>query len=273
MNWRRRQVLLAVFRVVRSGIYRSLATWDKVWGNQNPLAIYCYHSIGDDWRFSVRQSELKKQLFYLAGQGTPVTLSDVEAYLQGRKELPRPAFAITFDDGYADIFESKHLFRRLGIRPTVFVLSDRKAANRNILATEKPLLEPVQIKSLRKSGWYIGSHSATHSVLTNLNKDRLRHEITDSKRKLQRMIGAPVRFFSYPKGKYSNSVIETVNRAGYTIAVSMDDGLIGRDTSRVHVPRIGVDQTHSFSEFTTLASPSVVAFRNMVKRSAFGKYV
>lgn len=273
MTVKRKHMLLSVFRKVRSGIYLSLAAWDRVWGKQNPLAIYCYHSIGDDWRFSVRPTELRKQLYYLAGQATPVTLSDVEAYLHGRKELPKPAFAITFDDGYADIFESRQLFRRLGIRPTVFVLSDRKAANRNILATEKPLLEPIQIKSLRKSGWYIGSHSATHSVLTNVNKDRLKYEITESKRKLQRMIGAPVRFFSYPKGKYSNAVIETVNKAGYTIAVSMDDGLIGRDTSRVHVPRIGVDQTHSFAEFTTLASPSVVAFRNMVKRSAFGKYV
>lgn len=262
-----------VFRVVRSAVYQGLASWDRFTGRENPLAIYCYHSVSDDWFNGVHPAELRKQLFHLAGRATPVTLSEVESYLFGRKQLPRPAFAITFDDGYADIYDTKQLFRRLGIRPTVFVVSDRNAVNRNILGTDKELLTPEQIRQLRKSGWFIGSHSATHSVLTNLNRERLRREITLSKRKLERMIGAPVRFFAYPRGMYSQSVIDTVNRSGYTLAVSMDEGLIGKDTSRVHVPRISVDKSHSFSEFTTLASPSVVMFRNRLKRSVFSRYV
>jgi hypothetical protein len=77
-------------------------------------AILMYHSVQDEpelyansigmgiihaTKMFARQMELVSTRF------SPVTINDIELFLNGRKPLPRRAVAITFDDGYADNLE------------------------------------------------------------------------------------------------------------------------------------------------------------------------
>lgn len=260
--------------MTRRVAYVSLGQWDTWHKRTNPITIYAYHSIAKDrWRFSLDPSEFIKQMKELTSWAHPIRLSDVQAYLHNKLILKRPVFVITFDDGYEDILSVTPILKKLHIYPTVFALASPSDANRQTLGTNKPLLNAQSLKQLVSLGWEIGCHSATHRQLTKVPDEDLQAEIKTAKQMLEKQVGIPVSYFAYPKGTYNQRVIDAVKAAGYKLAASMDDGQITRDSNRWRLPRVGVDRSHSFAEFKHVAAPSVIAFRNLIKQSYFGRYL
>ncbi len=101
-----------------------------------PAGIYvlAYHSITNpktapEWdkafiEASTSTDNFKEHLKWLKENATPVTLSDIPNILQ-TEQLKRPFFAITFDDGYANIKnEALQIMNEFGITGTVFINSD-----------------------------------------------------------------------------------------------------------------------------------------------------
>jgi len=82
-----------------------------------------------------------------------------------------------------------------------------------------------QLREMESAGIEIGSHTVTHPVLTRVTPDRLRHELEESRGRLEGMLGHPVTSFCYPNGAYDRTVRDAVARAGYRVAVTSDDGL------------------------------------------------
>jgi peptidoglycan/xylan/chitin deacetylase (PgdA/CDA1 family) len=107
----------------------------------------------------------------------------------------------------------------------------------------------VWVRKLIAAGWELDSHTLTHPNLTLLGNADLRHEVAGSRRKLQRLFGVPVRFFSYPSGAFDPRVIAAVRAAGYLGAVSTIDGLAVRSEGfalrRVRID--GSDDLHDFA--------------------------
>jgi peptidoglycan/xylan/chitin deacetylase (PgdA/CDA1 family) len=96
------------------------------------LLLLGYHRVmplGDGSRFhgdlelvSATPAEFEWQVEYLARRFEPVTFAQIAEALDGGRELPRRAVAITFDDGFADLRE--HAFpvlQRAKFPATVFV--------------------------------------------------------------------------------------------------------------------------------------------------------
>jgi peptidoglycan/xylan/chitin deacetylase (PgdA/CDA1 family) len=268
------QVFGTTASIFRRAIYRVLYTWDSLRKAETQLFILSYHSIAsDNWRFSVKKSTLIKQIAYLKKRYDIVTLSQLELHLTGKKKLTKPSVVLTFDDGYADITLMEPFFTKHGITPTLFVLTNTKAPNWKELATKRAFLDKRTLKRLAKKGWEIGSHSATHANLATVSESELKKEIITSKKQLEQLLGSKVTYFAYPRGKYNQTVLSMIRKAPYRMAVTMDDGKITNDTNRYRLPRIGVDGSHTFSEFTTLFSPSVITFRRFVKESPVGRYL
>jgi len=240
---------------VRRIIYLVLGKLDKyVTRHTNKIVVLCYHSVGDgNWRFSVKSKEFKKQIQFMLQNYKAVTLVDIVDFVGENSILPEFSFALTFDDGYKDVYKLKNFLSTYGIKPTLFLTSSFKGPN---------YLNEKEIGDLTKTGWEIGFHGNSHKILTKLNGSELEREVERSEG----------RSFSYPHGKYSQEVIETVKISGYQYAVSMDDGLISKNTNIFAIPRVGVDGTHSFSEFKVLASPSVMWFRNLIKKLPLGRF-
>jgi peptidoglycan/xylan/chitin deacetylase (PgdA/CDA1 family) len=195
----------------------------------------------------------------------PVTLDDVVAYTQGKLRFSRPVFAVTFDDGYKDILASVEMFQQLGIRPAAFVLSDQENASASEMQNTREFLTTSDLIFLNKAGWTIGCHSSTHPDFSTLNVTDCEREIENSKKALESRLGFLVSYFAYPKGRYSDLVISSVTRAGYTAAFSMDDELLSVNSSIYTLPRVGVDNTHSGFEFeATILTPAII-LRSFVK--------
>jgi peptidoglycan/xylan/chitin deacetylase (PgdA/CDA1 family) len=92
--------------------------------------VLCYHNVvADDGGANgepglhVPFDRFERQVRWLADHYTVVSLADFVRKQFTR--MPRPLAAITFDDGYAGVFDhAVPLLRRLGIPATVFVVAD-----------------------------------------------------------------------------------------------------------------------------------------------------
>jgi peptidoglycan/xylan/chitin deacetylase (PgdA/CDA1 family) len=66
----------------------------------------------------------------------------------------------------------------------------------------------------------VESHTASHPILTNINKGEVDHELVSSKARLEGMLKREVNYFCYPNGDLNDDVREAVIRAGYRAALT-----------------------------------------------------
>lgn len=74
----------------------------------------------------------------------------------------------------------------------------------------------------------VGSHGVTHSALTLISEGQARYELSESKRRLEEMLGVEVRHFSYPHSFFSEATNQLVWEAGYSTAVIGYGGMTRR---------------------------------------------
>jgi peptidoglycan/xylan/chitin deacetylase (PgdA/CDA1 family) len=120
--------------------------------------------------------------------------------------LDKVYVALTFDDGYLVHYHiAKYLYKE-GIKATFFVITHLK------IFEDKPLLTmyPELLQEISDMGHEVGSHSCSHSVLTDLPLWRLEREIIESKRWLEEMLTRSVEGFAYPGGFYNKNVVLAV---------------------------------------------------------------
>jgi len=214
----------------------------------------------------VSKKEFEKQMKYLSLQYEFVSLSEVAAHVRGKKTISNPAVAITFDDGYKNVLSVVPIMRKLKISPTMFVITHRGKENTSELQTKRDFLSVADLKTLLKNGWEIGSHTRTHPDMAQLNKKQIQDEVQGSKKELQHALKTQVSSIAFPKGKYNKFVLKSAKDAGYKMCLTMNDGIIDEHSDLLQLPRIGVDGTHSFSEFKVLSSALVVQLRQLLKK-------
>ena len=83
-----------------------------------------------------------------------------------------------------------------------------------------------------------GSHTATHPMLSELERERATEEIVRSKTDLQRRLGVGITTFCYPAGNFNEETIEMVAEAGYDAAVVTPNRYIPETMLTLH--RVGI---------------------------------
>lgn len=153
-----------------------------------------------------------------------VTLRQVHAYWHKGAQLPRKPVVLTFDDGYRSNYTNAlPVLGRLGWPGVLFLeVADLKKKGFEGIS-------PDQVRAMARGGWEIDAHTITHPDLTTVTPAQLRYEVGGSRRTIRRLAGGPVDFFAYPAGKYDDAVVAAVRRAGYSGAVTEEEGLAARD--------------------------------------------
>ena len=82
-----------------------------------------------------------------------------------------------------------------------------------------------QLASVAADGVEVGSHTVDHCRLTGIEHDEVAKQLAESKRVLEQQIDRPCRHFCYPNGDHDRAVAALVGEAGYTSAVTTDNGL------------------------------------------------
>jgi peptidoglycan/xylan/chitin deacetylase (PgdA/CDA1 family) len=230
------------------GKYHRLAPFEGLF--QSGVPILMYHKIGrrpprvrlkglyvSPERFAGQLRELKEAGFATTG------LEGVRAPAPagGRQK----ALALTFDDGYRNVFENatgpmaEQGFHGIQFLVTNF-LGGVNEWDTRVGETAERLMDEVQVREWMGAGHEIGSHSLSHPRLTRLSVRDAREEIVASRKKLEDLFGRRIRHFCYPYGDWNEAVRELVVEAGYETASSIRFGVNTPETSPYVLCRIMV---------------------------------
>lgn len=109
-----------------------------------------------------------------------------------------------------------------------------------------------QAREAAAGGIEIGSHTATHPILTRVEPLRLGVELHDSKSVIQREIGSATINFCYPNGDVSPREKQAAEAAGYASAVTTEIRLCENSDDPFLLPRIDAEpETHRFVQATS----------------------
>lgn len=226
-------------------------------GKSNDV-ILCYHSIADTgWRYATPVQTFKEHIAYLTSHYTIVPLEQIVS-----QTAPAGSVAITFDDGYNDVFTNAlPILSEYGLVATVFALGSPEYAHVDELENSYLIMNDAQLKKLSRAGWEIGFHTGTHPNLHTLSKVRLKKEIVQSKVEMEKRTGLRLRYFAYPKGKYSDKIIGIVKDGGYTAGFSVDGGRMSLRNAYC-IPRLPAEGVLSVDELAAQMSfPGLVISR------------
>lgn len=274
-------------------------------------AILCYHNVvrvhdayGEP-ALHLALDRFSRQLRWIDGHFTVLPLQEFNARLQAGGALNR-AVAITFDDGYAGVFEHAWpLLKSAGIPATVFIptacidagapfwwdhpamaqnaipnrrrhwLEELRGDGSSIVRFEKasstgalpdeylPATWEV-IRQAAAEGFELGAHSATHRNLTRLSAAELDEEIAGSRNTLAQRTGVRAESFAYPYGLWNAEVHDSVRRAGFRVAVTLDGGLNRAGIDPWSLRRVNIPSSISMAAFEAWAgglNPVVLRLR------------
>jgi peptidoglycan/xylan/chitin deacetylase (PgdA/CDA1 family) len=194
-------------------------------GTAQTIPILCYHRVGaGSTKMDIAPTKLEAQLQWLHDNGRPVVrLSDLAAFMAGKRALPHGAVVITFDDGYESVYRNAFpLLRKWDVPATLFVYTDFVGSRDGV--------SWAQLDEMQRSGLVdVQAHSKTHSNLIELEggRARLDTELRQPRAVIERVLagaGAKVRDFAYPYGDANETVLDAMRRAGYEIGVTVDPG-------------------------------------------------
>src|SRR5437660_179327 len=90
------------------------------------------------------------------------------------------------------------------------------------------MLSRDSVRELLDFGFEIGAHTVSHPILAKTPANEAWHEIVESKRQLEEILGRTVQLFAYPNGKphedYVGEHVRMVREAGFRGAVSTASG-------------------------------------------------
>lgn len=180
--------------------------------------ILTWHALADSGdAFTVPPARFAAQLDAL-GDRPSISLHRL---LEGAP--PPRAVVLTFDDGAETAFTvALPELRKRGLRATFFLVTGLigdDEAHRRVEAGVRYLIWP-EVLELARAGMEIGSHSVDHARLPDLPPERVREELSLSKRTLEEHLGAPVDLFAYPFNSLREPVRRAVIAAGYRAAVA-----------------------------------------------------
>ncbi len=203
------------------------------------IPILGYHRVGPfrgDHVPTVSAEAFERQLSFLArGHYRILSLEEVVRMLDERRPMPRRSVVITFDDGYEETHTvAWPLLRRFGFPAVVFIAPGEVG--------RPGFVTWAQVEELAKDGVAVGSHTMHHSYIPLVKADRLAEEVIESKREIERRIGRPVQFLSYPIGGYTPQAQALAKDAGYRAACTTNRAAPGVPLDRFALRRIKVTE-------------------------------
>jgi len=193
----------------------------------------CYHEVTH-----AQKAQFLQQLEQLKRYTQPVFL---DAPLQA---TPKPQVAVSFDDGFVNLLDNAlPALQAQHIPTTLFIPSACLAQTPPWLKgsqhenAQEHIMTEAQLQALSPEHILIGSHSAHHPDLSNLNTSELDHELQDSKTHLEQLLKRPMTLLAFPYGRYNEQVLERSAIAGYKRVFAADpianesDFFMGRTTA------------------------------------------
>jgi hypothetical protein len=210
--------------IISSIVYfsnRILIALLKMMGyKQKPkIIVLYYHAV-----FENERSKFARQLDELIRISMPFSLE---------KKIPLTYSnyysAITFDDGYSNVFENAvpELTTRK-IPATIFLPAGFLGQPPNWIKNHKRthndciVIDMDSLQKFNNNLISLGSHTLTHSRLVHLSDPEASYELIESKRILESILKTEISLLSFPHGHYDERLLRLCRESGYKHVFSID---------------------------------------------------
>ncbi len=238
------------FLVAFSAVALLIAAGTFVKSSFYETPVLMYHYIDEPVKASsvyVKPDSFERQMEFLRlHRYHVVPLEKLVEDLKAGRKIPPKTVSITFDDGTIDNFT--HAFpvlRKMGFPATIFMITSNIG--------RPGWLSEEDLKILDDAGMTIGSHTVNHAFLPELSPEKIRHELIESKKRLEVILGHEVKLFSYPAGGVTPAIEQAVKDAGYTGAVSTNYGNVRHNPYALRRVKVS-DSSRNLFRFWTKVS-------------------
>ena len=194
---------------MRSAVIAGLAIGRRIECSSNWIRCPFYHHIFDDERRG-----FNSQLDYLKNFGEFISLDDAQAMLVGDNTIDGRYFCLTFDDGLKSCVDGAlPILSEKSIPAAFYVVTDlversfppddpvaRTVFGFKGVNTTLDFLSWEDCRGMIAAGMTIGSHTATHTRLSELSAEQVCVEMERSKTEIERHTGHPCQHFCAPYG-------------------------------------------------------------------------
>lgn len=129
--------------------------------------------------------------------------------------------ALSWDDGAEEDMKLMELSSKFNM-PAIFFIP---AAN-----PERKVLSVDDINTISANGFEIGSHTYSHTYLTNLMPERAEEEMISGKDYLEQQLGKDIPHFCFPGGKYNSDLIRISKKHFSSVRTADTGAIVGEDT-------------------------------------------
>ncbi|MEX0271065.1 polysaccharide deacetylase family protein [Leptolyngbyaceae cyanobacterium UHCC 1019] len=222
------------------------------------VPVMMYHDILPEKLvfFDVTPQEFEQHLQLIKQKGlTPISMDQLVVHLRTGSPLPAKPILLSFDDGYKGHYDYVYPLLKKYNYPALFSIYTVKVGKQ----MGRSSLNWEQLREMVKDPLItIASHSVNHTVMEGLTPAQLLLETQESKRILEAELGRSIRYFTYPEGKFDKAALESVQAAGYTAALTMNDAdeqLAGQSQSLLAIGRIGQSRIQEMVDIAWGGSP------------------
>ena len=213
-------------------------------------AVLCYHDIGTDpanrTDYYLGPELFRSHLEWIDAWGlTVVPLAElVDRHAAGRNL--DGLVALTFDDALLGVLEhAAPILEAHRVPATVFVVTDVVGVDPPFWPGAARTLRPDELQTLCASGLVtLGSHTATHASLPDVDPDERTAELRDSRAWLESLTAGPVDLFAYPFGHHDAASEDATRAAGYRAACTFAFGRFTPSTPALAIPRFCIGPDH-----------------------------
>jgi peptidoglycan/xylan/chitin deacetylase (PgdA/CDA1 family) len=206
-----------------------------------------YHDVGTDparaTKYSVTPKRFRRQLESIRRWGlTIVPLADLLARLTAGETVDG-LVAVTFDDALVGVHRhALPVLTELCVPATVFAVSGALGDTPPWWPSSDRTMTPQELGEVHAAGVQIGGHTHSHPVLPGEEDASLRVELSDSRARLEDLVGDTVDVLAYPYGEHDARVRDAVRDAGYRAGFTFLNGRVTPDVDDWRVPRLNMTE-------------------------------
>lgn len=209
--------------------------------------ILYYHDVSN-----VQRDKFARQMDHLLCSAIPISLDQIASFHNGKH-----CAAVTFDDGFLSAIENAlpELESRK-IPATIFIptayLGQRPGWIKDCAhhAFNEMVMNADQVRQAGSNALFtISSHCRTHTRLLALKDEDAKNEIFESKKDLEKILGAEVSLLSFPHGSYNQTHIAWAREAGYERVFTIRPASLDSATDAYVIGRTKVDPSDWPLEF------------------------
>lgn len=237
----------------------------------NKIPILTYHNIDKvvmNDIYTISLSKFKEHIDWLSKEGySTISLNNFIDWQSDSNNFPEKIIIITFDDGHRSCYElALSILKKYGFKATFFITTS--------WIGKEHYLRWDDIKTMKEMGMEFGSHSYSHTPLTQLSDREIHNELKVSKIELEENLNITIDFLSIPGGFFNDKIKKIAKELGYKAILTSKFGINRQEDDLYNLKRIGIRSYYSHLDLAKLLNNGILIsyrldlyLRKILKRS------